>query len=878
MWILFLFLIVIIGFVSATFEIGDLSYSIDKQYAPNDYIKGWINISLDNEPANSVFNDSQGNSISLIALLEENNDFDYDCSPINCASDYSAESPELTKTFDSVESNFFGFKLTGNNIVINSISFTLESDVPASCYNQLKVDIFNNGVIDIRNNKSLDLYCFSKPDYGCFNDSKQSSEGLITSTPYCQRIKLSKSPGFKFGAWVKHISGSEDLMMELYDLNGDWIDGCDLLGATAEGGEISCDIEYLVTESEDYYVCISNSGDGTSYIKGYSDPENPCAFKGNPVKEEIAAYDIFAQAKQFSSIGTLEITNSLPNGESFNTKANNYISSVYGDDCPSGCVIPIKFIPREFQEITIKDLLIEYDKSALSGQVERNFYELTETPAVMNADFQKLYLDNANFSVPDEYGDFTFELNFNDQEIFSEELVVESVPIIIESLIPTITASAFPTLFEVTIESSEDIIKYEWDFGDGNSKITTTNKTTHTYDFIGSYELELIVTDSNRRNSSKIFNIVVSTPEEAINNILRKMQEDLINITAQIGDFDSFSQESLNSILDIESLNEEFKNIQSANASANSEGAYNEIMGRLLDLKIPEKVFISRSTPLILFFPDKNNINLDVLKAIGGGNYNASSEDNYIDAIYAWNQQNIETKIILKSFSVIYENSKEPILKTFELKVDKKTDLYPYLIFHELDNLKFKEDYKEKEESGYVYITLTESEETIVFSTTEDIDFLELPVFISPKISKLTIHFDEKEKEQKWMLFILIIFLLVLFGFIAYIILQVWYQKRYESYLFKNKNDLYNLISYIQNAKRKGLKDKEINAKLRKSGWDSERIRYVMRKYSGKKTGMFEIFPVRKILSKFGERTENSMKMKKFRAGQQNPRKPLRRF
>jgi phage anti-repressor protein len=72
----------------------------------------------------------------------------------------------------------------------------------------------------------------------------------------------------------------------------------------------------------------------------------------------------------------------------------------------------------------------------------------------------------------------------------------------------------------------------------------------------------------------------------------------------------------------------------------------------------------------------------------------------------------------------------------------------------------------------------------------------------------------------------------------VYLVLRAWYNKRYENYLFKNKNDLYNIATYITTAKRRGIPDKEIIENLKKSGWNSEQIRYAMRKYAGKKTGM----------------------------------------
>ena len=175
-----------------------------------------------------------------------------------------------------------------------------------------------------------------------------------------------------------------------------------------------------------------------------------------------------------------------------------------------------------------------------------------------------------------------------------------------------------------------------------------------------------------------------------------------------------------------------------------------------------------------------------------------------------------------------------------------------------MNNLTFKEDYSEREDSDYIYISLTDDQTTITFSTTEDISFIDLPVFISPAINELSILKEPNEKDEqllKLAIFILIIFLLVIIGIITYIILQEWYKKKYENYLFKNRNDLYNLISYVQSSKKKELKNKEIFDKLKKSGWKPEQVNYVMKKYSGKRTGMPEI-PIGKILSKF-KKNEN---------------------
>ena len=139
----------------------------------------------------------------------------------------------------------------------------------------------------------------------------------------------------------------------------------------------------------------------------------------------------------------------------------------------------------------------------------------------------------------------------------------------------------------------------------------------------------------------------------------------------------------------------------------------------------------------------------------------------------------------------------------------------------------------------------------IKFSTTEEINFLELPLFISPALTNLVLIeiAPEEQEGMRWALFILFMTLLLIIGFIAYIVLQHWYKTKYETYLFKNRNYLFNLITYIHDSKKKGMKDSEIIKKLKKAGWSSEQIAYVMKKYSGKRTGMIEI-PIERLLNK----------------------------
>ena len=50
--------------------------------------------------------------------------------------------------------------------------------------------------------------------------------------------------------------------------------------------------------------------------------------------------------------------------------------------------------------------------------------------------------------------------------------------------------------------------------------------------------------------------------------------------------------------------------------------------------------------------------------------------------------------------------------------------------------------------------------------------------------------------------------------------------------------------------KKQGVDDRKVSGGLKKSGWNSEQVTYIIKKYYGKRTGMFEI-PLSNIINLF---------------------------
>lgn len=827
------------------------NYYIQKSYGPNQTIVGWVNISFENEQTNSSIEDSFGNKINLLDLIKNSSDYKYKCNVQNCKADYSASNEQTAKTFSigTGEKKILGFKLAGNVNSINSINFSIASNAGVSCANQLEIDVFSDEIIDFMNDKSADGVCLK--NYGKFDDSKNSETYILDSTPYCQKIELDNAPAFKIGALIKKDSGAGSLKMSLYK-NGENIEkgNCNLADPSdSNWQEISCDINYSVLKKENYYVCIfSEDSRGDYKIKGYSD-SNGSGFHGTPTKKEIASYKIFAQAKNFAAFGNLAANNKIQNGETFSAKAQEYLSKIYGTgiDCSSGCIIPISFKSNHgaSQNIELKDLEIKYLKE--SGIVtETKFYDLSEIPSKINSDYGKLSLDNGKFYVPDKYGNETFTLKINNQEIFSEDITIEKVPVI-KSVSPLSAPAGVPTKFAVNAEAVEgNVTKFEWYFEDEIAKQTTANSIIYTFETIGTHEIKIKITDGKQRISEKTFEIEIESPEEYINSTLIEKQKEIEELNKDIKTFSTFEQKILNRIIDIEELNANLTRLQREySTQMDTEEEYINLTKEIVAFDIPKDVWKSRSISGTTFYSKKEKIDLDLIQEIGKGSYESNQSEDYEKAILSWNQKKLNVKMDFKEISATFSKD-VPLARFFSFTISEKDRLEKeiFLVLPRLENLEFEGSYNEKETEDYSYILVDSFPKTISFSTTEDVDFTNLAAFVSPSLNELPIEENviaPGKKEFNWWILIAVIVILIFILIYVYIWLSRWYKNNYENYLFKNKNNLYNISAYIEKSKKEGKSDSEIYRNLKKAGWDSEQASYAMKKHAGKKVGMFEI-------------------------------------
>ena len=301
--VIFMFLISL-GLVYA-FLAGEPSHDIEKNYGSGDFLKGWINISLENENSGSEFK-LNGNTISLIELLNLNSldNTDYNCTPTDCKKDYSGSAGVVTKTRDiNQQGVLIGLKLQGKITGINSFKFDVSSNAGKSCLTPLEI-IFPETSWSF-NNYSADFTC-AQARGECFSSSTE--EINVDTKLRCEKINLEKKSAYQIGAWIRKKNNA-NLTAGLYDLSLEKVEDCKLPDALVSGGEVGCKINEV--EAGEYYICIS-ANINSNYTMKYEQTGDKCGFYDAEqfTGEYVIDYDVFAKAAAYSEPGTFTFDNS----------------------------------------------------------------------------------------------------------------------------------------------------------------------------------------------------------------------------------------------------------------------------------------------------------------------------------------------------------------------------------------------------------------------------------------------------------------------------------------------------------------------------------------------------------------------------------------
>lgn len=855
----FIFFICFLAIASASFTL--IGKDIQSSYIGGDNIAGTLNITFRNEPASASLtsNFNNGNE-TLLDFLQKNSLIegeDYNCSVHDCNSAYAEASSGINGlSLSSNDIQSIGFKLTGSDVQVTNVQLTLSSDAGPSCSNELQADVLGNNSILIQSNSYTNDTCGGISN-GCYDSSASGQEWIkLGQDTFCERMTLAAAPAFQVGAQIKQNSGaSGKISMELFDSDWQSKGSCDLPVLTQQIQNVNCIIPTQSPSQQNYYLCISSDGNSGFYID--SESTGPlCGNSGTNFDSYVIDYNLFAQALKFDTpvVTVNETTYQQLTGDSLVGLVDSYINDKYNRDCSGsdGCIIPLDLFSVDSQNVNIANAIVEYRKQGTGSSTTQQtaVSTLDKTDAIINSGPLALDLSKSGLTIPITTNVKTLQLYLDGTRIFTTNIDVTNG--FNFTLIPKTALVGVDTQFYLS--TSTNITSVVWKFGDGSPDQTSNgNSIYHRYLQEGQYDLEADAANSAGITVSRHAIISVGNAQNAAQMLLQQSKNNIGNLSISMNGYDSWIKNALNDKIN---LTYSISYLDTLQSDYNNGSNYSNIVSSLVNLQIPSNILADNigTLPLDVGY---NDVDAAYAIALMGNSSSGINQDQLKQNIITWDINNYNTNVDYKVLSEQNDMEVTPVFTYFKVTLTPKnadTGNVNLIINYPKDSIVFKSNYNaatlNSDSSSATSIPVSGTQ-TIEFLLPGEVQVSELGAYIVPGIDKLNlVNGKPVENAQQnprpgisvWLYVILVVIVLI-----AYIALYEWYKKRYESYLFKNRDDLYNLINFIYNARVSGAGDEDTRKKLSSYNWKSEQITYALKKLDGKRTGMWEI-PIFKFL------------------------------
>ncbi len=839
-------------FFLAAFVSADISVSgnnIKQTYSSGDYISGSITLNMQNVSYDSILSTNLNGSITIGDLLNKDNlreGYDYNCSSVGCNNQYNIGDKAVIEPLYSGSPNLVGFKLTGSNIQIQSMSLKITGDSSPGCSAQIYANMFDNSSKPIQNNKYLNQTC-SVRSSGCFDSTlAESSYTLanISSTPYCIKQTLGAAPAYMLGAHVispGNIS-NDQLKMDIYpsDFSTTPLGECLLDNVSQQGyADVSCNVNYAGASQQNYYICISSERQTSAYLIKTEQTSPTCGAKApdpTPIQKD---FDIYVQPLMYDSPAyTLSdnLFNVVYYRENFTTDAQNYIQQNYNGDCvTNSCILPISINGAD-QTVSFSNPSLVYTSSGIPV-TETSLYSLNKTSSEVNAQNIVLNIAPAGFSIPYGNQPGSFVLSLDNQTILTVPINV-SLGVLFD-VSPKFALIGIPTNFGIS--AGNNITSASWNFNDGTQAQSGTS-VIHSFSQAGIYTANVQVSTSDGKTGSRAIQIIVGEPEASANELLNLDKNRIKDIESNISAMPDWIQPIIRNRLNITNINDSVNYISAKMAYASNSTEFISVITELQALDVPSNIAITKSGeyPLTLAYshidlsPLSGQINLTTSKLEG--------------SLVSWLNDNYDSKINISTLSSSSQSGSQPILSVINITLNPKsaTSGDNLVINYPLDAISFKEEYGQKQMGSSTVIPLSGASQSISFGIPSDVGIDSLGIYVYPSdISKVapaeSIAPAENTAPKQTLTLALGIASIILLVCVIAFVLQFWYKKKYESYLFKNNDDLFNMMTFIYNSRVSKISDIDIRKKLSSTGWTKEQIAYAFDKLNGKVLGIFGI-------------------------------------
>jgi len=518
----------------------------------------------------------------------------------------------------------------------------------------------------------------------------------------------------------------------------------------------------------------------------------------------------------------------------------------------------------------LSEPLIFYNSNGEGAIKTRDLFDLTTAASILTTGYKTLDISKLGAIIPSNKTKVVFDLFIGGTKILSKNISILDVPVI-DYISTQKVPAGISTLYLVRATGS-NISKYTWNFGDNTSvKETTEPQIYYTYANVGNYNLK-VEAFNNFGNSSKSFTMTVVSPGAYIPSMINSTNSKINALKISLALFPQFVNDYFknklgldNLLLQVSSLKAEYDN------AGGSVTKYTTVASKLTNITVPDSAR-SIETQSIRFLVNKAIINLADVESLTGEKREAGTDEQYKENIYAWSFYSLDTSIDEEVYGIFYGDVLDSSITRLNVKITPKEgadDVY-MIINAKKSDIIFKDSAlatqaKDLGASTGIVLGSLSAKKEVEFLISGRFNVLDSPVYFTTKFSLLPKDFNPEgcnynriceegetasncRNDCKPVGLTLLWFALLLLGFlVAYIILQEWYKRNYESYLFSNANDLFNLIHFIDNAEKQKLTRDDMYKKLEEKGWNAEQIEYAYKKYKGLRTGMWEI-PVLKFI------------------------------
>ncbi|MSS75296.1 hypothetical protein EXS73_03755 [Candidatus Pacearchaeota archaeon] len=832
--------ILIITLVSA--QLTFVSETVPRNLTGGQLVTGQVVLKSTNHPGDTLMTSSYPhNRTTLLSWIQQAGlveGVDYTCSIPGCQTRTRANVP-LGNSF-SLSSNvsfLFGFNITKQESVLESFALTLSTDAPASCATPFTLTIGSDRTL-VSSAYQPDLLC-GEVLYGCFNRDLNSLYSLVEITPQgvCSRMELPSAPAFVLGARIQNTSTSEStLSMKVYRNNTEFVGACTLPTLTEAIQNVRCTLNQSL-RADSYYVCVS-AEQADSIYQIQVEETLPVCGTAELGGQAIIDFEIFAQPYGYAAPLSTSVHQAFQSqyGQALSEYLDDALANTYGRDCSRGCTIPFA-LQGSAQEVTIQSASTRYSSNGLKTTSTTLYTAEQHNPAITGN--LTLPLAPLGIRAPSNAGTQTFTLKAGSSTLVTLPLSVTGSFAV--QLQPRTYFAGVP--MTLALLSPENISSVVWTFGDGQTATTTGGIVQHTYTTsLENVSLSVVARSARGREARETFILTSADPHSTLSTLLNYTAQRVTTLRSSLNALPNEISTSFISTFALENISAQLTLIRSRSYNDTTIG---EPIAFLSGLSLPQRVSVSTtgSVPLDIYYTSLDSTYVSLIY----DNITLIDPAEVKLNIIEWIGNRFTGTAQYQHMSTFENEVPTPYAVTYLLTLTRTEFAQDTLLIVDFplsEVLNPPQDARplvDDTHNGFA-IPLA-GKESLRLTFMGEPDLTQLGMFIIPDEPFFAKYAQVHEKKVPFpTVWFGIAWFVWLIGFlIVYVALQEWYKRHYEHYLFRNVDDLYNVITFLYNGRIQGTEEQAIRKKLAQSGWTGEQLTYALRKLDGKRTGMWEI-------------------------------------